>query len=180
MRDHWATHRCLSMLSFPDYEACTLAQGDLIDLGGETIEVIEIPAHHDGSLAFLASKNRALFTGDEFESGQVLMLKERSDGDFAPAIARHRENAQRLLARRAEYDYLFPAHNGYMLDPDRYLRDFIELDGRILDGTAEEQADTGGFNYPANPVASGSVFGAFGRQRRVRYGAASMIYLDNK
>jgi len=164
---------------FPDYETGALADGTRVDLGNEVLEILSIPAHHDGSIAILARNNRFLFTGDEFESGQVLMLKRNSDPDFLPTIARHRANAQRLLARRSEYDALFPAHNGYLLDPDCYLNDFIALDGEILDGTAQEAPDTAGFNYPADAVASGSVFGSFGKQKRVFHGAASIVYRDD-
>ena len=163
---------------FPDYEICVLEDGARIDLGGETLEVLAIPAHHDGSIALLARASRLLFTGDEFESGQVLILKKRSDPDFLPTIARHRANAERLLSSRGEYDYLFPAHNGYMLDPDRYLRDFIALDSDILAGIAAERVDTAGFNYPADAIASGSGFGSFGPQTRVFHGVASIVYIE--
>lgn len=172
--DIWAAEK-----PFPDYEACELADGDILDLGGETLEVLSIPAHHDGSIALLAKQNRVLFTGDEFESGQVLILKEQSDPDFLPTIARHRQNAERLLSRQVEYDYLFPAHNGYMLDAKRYLGDFIELDTRILNQTAEAKPDTAGFNFPSDPVGSGSIFGRFGAQRRVGFGVASIVYRNN-
>jgi len=67
-----------------------------------------------------------------------------------------------------------------MLDPDRYLNDFIRLDRQILNGMARVCPDTAGFNYPADPAASGSVFGKFGRQERVFYGAASIVYLDGE
>ena len=173
LHETWASEK-----PYPDYETRVLRDGTIIDLGNEAIEVFSIPAHHDGSIALLARKSRLLFTGDELESGQVLILKKRSDPDFLPTIARHRDNAKRLLARRGEYDYLFPAHNGYMLDPDRYLTDFIALDEEILLGTAREQANTVGFNYPADPVASGSGFGIFGKQKRVFHGAASIVYID--
>ena len=172
--DRWAAEK-----PFPNYETRFLEDGARIDLGGETLEVLSIPAHHDGSIALLAKENRLLFTGDEFESGQVLILKDRSDLDFLPTIARHRANAERLLARRGEYEYLFPAHNGYMLDPDRYLHDFIALDTEILASTAKECPDTAGFNYPADVIASGSGFGAFGRQTRVSHGRASIVYIDH-
>lgn len=165
---------------YPNYETQVLTDGATIELGNETLEVMTIPAHHDGSIAILAHKNRLLFTGDELESGQVLILKQRSDLDFLPAIARHLANTERLLARQTDFDYLFPAHNGYMLDPDRYLNDFINLDQQILNGVAEVRPDTAGFNYPADPVISGSVFGNFGRQKRVFYGAASIVYLDGE
>mgnify|MGYP001024314982 CR=1 FL=1 len=172
--DEWAAAK-----PYPDYETCVLTDGTILDLGGETLEVFAIPAHHDGSIALLAKQNRALFTGDEFESGQVLILKEQSDPSFLPTIVRHRQHAERLLSRQAEYDYLFPAHNGYMLDAKRYLGDFIELDTRILNGKAEAQSDTAGFNYPADPVGSGSIFGMFGVQQRVSFGVASIVYRNN-
>ncbi len=164
---------------YPNYETRILTDGATIELGNETLEVMTIPAHHDGSIAILAHKNRLLFTGDEFESGQVLIFKQKTNPEFLPTIQRHLANALRLLNRSSEYDYLFPAHNGYMLDPDRYLNDFIHLDQQILNGTAHFQSDTAGFNYPSDPVASGSVFGKFGRQKRVFYGAASIVYLDD-
>lgn len=169
----WASKK-----KYSDYETCVLSDGATIDLGNETLEVLSIPAHHDGSIALLAQENRILFTGDEFESGQVLILKKRSDPAFLPTIERHLANAERLLSRREEYDYLVPAHNGYMLDPDRYLKDFIALDQEILHDTAKEKPNTAGFNYPADPIASGSEFGIFGKQKRVFHGAASMIYID--
>ena len=174
IHEQWAAQK-----PFPDYETGVLADGTRIDLGNEVLEILAIPAHHDGSIAILAQKNRFLFTGDEFESGQVLILKRRSDPDFLPTIMRHRANAERLLARRSEYDALFPAHNGYLLDPDCYLNDFIALDGEILAGTAQAQPNTVGFNFPADAVASGSVFGVFGKQIRVCHGAASIVYRDD-
>lgn len=164
---------------YPDYKTRILTDGATIELGSETIEVMTTPAHHDGSIALIARKNRLLFTGDEIDSGQVLILKKYSDPEFLPTIARHLANTERLLARRADYDFLFPAHNGYMLDPDRYLNDFIALDKQILKGTAQTQPDTAGFNYPADPVASGSEFGKFGKQKRVFYGVASIVYIDD-
>lgn len=163
---------------FPNYETRVLNDGDRIDLGGEVLEVIATPAHHDGSIALLARKNRILFTGDEYESGQVLILKKHSDPDFVNTVERHKANAERLLTFRDQYDSLFPAHNGYLLDPDRYLQDFISLDAEILAGTASERPDTAGFNYPADAVASGSGFGAYGKQKRVYHGAASIVYID--
>ena len=172
--DRWAAEK-----PFPDYETRVLEDGTQIDLGGEVLEVLSIPAHHAGSIALLARVQRLLFTGDEFESGQVLILKDRSDPDFLPTVAQHRANAERLRARRGAFDFLVPAHNGYMLDPDMYLNDFIQLDSEILAGTAKVCPNTAGFNYPADAIASGSGFGAFGRQTRVSHGLASIVYIDH-
>jgi len=164
---------------YPDFLMHALRDGDIVDLGKHNLEILSIPAHHSGSIAILDQKNRVLFTGDEFESGQVLMLKRRTDQEFFSTIARHQANIQKLKSRRKDYDFICPAHNGCMLNPEPYLDDFIALDQQILDGTAVIQPDTAGFGFPPDPVSSGSVFGMFGKQVRVEHGLASIIYIDN-
>jgi glyoxylase-like metal-dependent hydrolase (beta-lactamase superfamily II) len=41
-----------------------LADGDLIDLGDRTLEVLHLPGHTPGSMGLLDAANRILFTGD--------------------------------------------------------------------------------------------------------------------
>lgn len=41
-----------------------IRQGDVIDLGGLTLEVIETPGHTPGGVCFLLREDRMLFTGD--------------------------------------------------------------------------------------------------------------------
>jgi len=53
-------------LEFPlDFEIKILKEGDVIDLGGRQLEVLEIPDHADGSLAYVDRANHLIFTGDE-------------------------------------------------------------------------------------------------------------------
>lgn len=164
---------------YPDYQMHALHAGDRIDLGNHELEILSIPAHHAGSIAIIDRTNRILFTGDEFESGQVLMLKSRTEPAFLPTVARHQANIQELKSRRSDYDFICPAHNGCMLNPEPYLDDFIALDQQILDGVAVVKADTAGFGFPPDPVSSGSVFGMFGKQVRVEHGLASIVYIDS-
>ena len=159
-----------------NYAINILKDGDVIDLGGRIVEVISIAAHHEGSIALLDRTDRLLFTGDELESGQVLLFVRDDNLPLEQAVAVHKANMEKLLALRSEYDYNCPAHNGTMLQPDIYLNDFIALDQSILDGTAQVQPDTAGFGYA--PYQTGdSLFAQLGAQERAEYGQAAMVYL---
>lgn len=95
-------------IHFPrDYPVEIVRDGDRIDLGGRTLEVIEIPDHAVGSIALLDSQERILFSGDEITTsfkwingfvdtvlGQMKKLRGRGDrfdviwtgpGDSCPA-----------------------------------------------------------------------------------------------
>lgn len=162
-----------------DYKINILKDGDVIDLGGRLVEVIAIPAHHEGSIALLDKTDRLLFTGDEMESGQVLLFVRDGNLPLEQVVAAHKANMERLRARRSEYDFICPAHNGTMLQPDIYLNDFIALDQSILEGTAAVQPDTAGFGYAPYPVGD-SVFAKMGAQERAEYGQASIVYLKKE
>ena len=43
----------------------------------------------------------------------------------------------KLKAKRKDYDWIWPAHNGLPLYPDDYLNDYIALDEEIINGTAK-------------------------------------------
>ena len=49
-----------------------LAEGDVFDLGGKSISVMEAPGHTPGSVIFVDHGDRLLFTGDAFGSGEVI------------------------------------------------------------------------------------------------------------
>lgn len=118
---------------FPlDYEPKPVENGHVFDLGGTLVEVISIPAHAESSIALLDHKNRVLYTGDEVECGQVLL------GGFARAqgpnrVRAHLKNMKMLKTREAEYDIIYPGHNGTPIDKS-YIDMFIELDTRVLNG----------------------------------------------
>lgn len=160
---------------YKDYRIHVLEDGQIIDLGGKIVEVISIPAHQEGSIALLDKTDRLLFTGDEMESGQVLMFVRDRNLPVEEVISAHKANMEKLAARRSEYDFICPAHNGTMLQPDLYLNDFIALDQAILDGNAQIQPDTAGFGY-APYQQEGSFFAKMGLQERAQYGEASIVY----
>ena len=111
----------MARMPYPDYQANLVKDGDKIDLGGRFVEVITIGCHHPGSMALLDSETHFLFTGDELESGQVLL------GSGGPEkIALHKANMEKLYARIDEIAMIGPAHNGSPLSKE-YIHDYLVL-----------------------------------------------------
>ena len=130
----------LSSLPYPDYRKTLLHDGDVIDLGGRRVRVLEaLPAHCNSSLFFVDEGHRMIFSGDEFESHQTLMYDNSCNPD-APyhvekRIANLRANAVRLRDIAGENWYLLPNHNGTPISL-AYLDDYIRLADEIFAGTA--------------------------------------------
>lgn len=117
---------------FPlDYPISTVDEGHVFDLGDRTLEVLAIPAHNAGSIALLDRRERLLFTGDECEAGQVLLM---INPDFVDTVTRHRANMARLIGLLPAFDRLCPAHNGSPIVAEHYLRAFLENDDRVIGG----------------------------------------------
>jgi glyoxylase-like metal-dependent hydrolase (beta-lactamase superfamily II) len=96
-----------------DYPSVIVADGSVIDLGNRPLEVIAIPAHDPGSLAFLDKKERLLFVGDE-AGPHVPLFWQRPD--VQPTIEQYALNMKKLTARRAEYDHICTGHGEDLMD----------------------------------------------------------------
>jgi glyoxylase-like metal-dependent hydrolase (beta-lactamase superfamily II) len=63
--------------------ACTptrvLADGDLVDLGDRTFEVLHLPGHSPGSIGLWDEERGVLFSGDAVYDGPLLDFGEDSD-----------------------------------------------------------------------------------------------------
>jgi hydroxyacylglutathione hydrolase len=113
-----------------DYTPTPIKEGFVIDLGGRQIEAIAAGCHSAGSLLYLDSTYRLLFTGDEIECGQVLIQGyNREDG----CVEKYRNNLLKINRRRAEFDMVCPAHNGAPADAE-LVDILIENCDRILSG----------------------------------------------
>lgn len=82
-----------------------LHDGDRIDLGSRSLEVIATPGHSPGSVSYLDSGNRLLFTGDHFYPGPLYAFGDDVDLDLYLA------SNDRLVERLEEYDFVLPGHN---------------------------------------------------------------------
>lgn len=165
---------------YPDYKIHLIEDGQRIDLGKRSVEIITIPAHSEGSAAVLDESTRFLFTGDEIESGQVIWIVRNRAVSLKELAHMHKHSMEKLLARRNEYDYIWPAHNGMPLFPDRYLHDFIKLDQLIAEDAWQVMEDTAGFGFPADNQAVPNPFKDYGKLCRAQYGTANIIYSESE
>ncbi len=82
-----------------------VTDGDVIDLGGRTLEVIYTPGHSPGQMCLLDPDHRFLISGDHFFPGPLYAYS--ADVDLDAYIA---SNAK-LVERLDEFDWLLPGHN---------------------------------------------------------------------
>lgn len=107
-----------------------LWEGDVIDLGGRSLEVILIPGHTPGSIALLDAENRILFSGDTVQTGTVFMFgKGRNMKAYLSSL-------QKLAAMADRFDTVYPSHGSIPVDP-AILPGLIEGAGKILRGETE-------------------------------------------
>ena len=122
------------------YTMKAVKDGDTIDLGDRKIEVIAIPAHSPGSIALLDQKTGYLFTGDEIDPGQVVGMNPEK-------IQMHHASMKKLYDKYySKVTMLIPAHNGAPVTK-RYIKYFMDLDAKIMAGTAPEVPIADGPNY---------------------------------
>lgn len=114
-----------------NYEPSVIEEKFIINLGCRDIEAIAIGCHSPGSLGYIDHKYKILFSGDELESGQVL-IDDKMNSGFG-CVERYLNNLLKLKAREAEFDTICPAHNGSPMDA-AILDTFIENCDRILSG----------------------------------------------
>lgn len=136
-----------------DYKKSYLHTGDIIDLGGREIEVIEAkPAHSCSGLYFLDKTNRLFFPGDDLEpgeSGRIQMgmyaMAPAGTTDGVPPLKERlenmRANSQLMKERSDEFDLVLPCHNGCPMAKS-YIDDFIGL----INGIFEKEIKPSGLN----------------------------------
>ena len=108
-----------------DYKRVIIRNGDCIDLGSRKLEVLEIPCHAVGSLAFLDRARRIMFTGDEFGPSCNL---GGSIGDFI-------QNMEKLTLLRGEFDVCYGGGGAFDAS---YVEKCLALAKDIITGTALE------------------------------------------
>jgi hydroxyacylglutathione hydrolase len=159
-----------------DYEALAVEEGHIFDLGGRHIETVGIGCHNPGSYAYLDHEYHLLFTGDEIESGQVL-IHQPWDPTFS-TVERCLANMKKLKVRADEFDTLCPGHNGSPIDAE-YIDFMIENCERILSGI-EGKIDITSPTYQGRPVELEEIHAHPGLYRRSEWKGSSIVYCVNK
>lgn len=93
-----------------DLEGCldgTIEPGQVVDLGGASIEVLDVPGHCLGGLGFYCPEEKAVFPSD---SMGFFLPPDVVVANFYVSYDDYRATYDKLLARKA--DWICPAHSG--------------------------------------------------------------------
>lgn len=115
-----------------------LWEGDQIDLGGRSFEVILISGHTPGSIALLDAQNRVLIGGDSVQTGTIYMF---GPGRNMPAYI---ASMTKLVGISKRFDTVYPSHGAIPISSD-LLEGLIEGAKQVLnneiEGTKAERTD---------------------------------------
>ena len=116
-----------------------LAEGDVFDLGGRRLEVIETPGHTPGSVVFLDIDNRELYSGDTVcDEGIILHF------DHSCSVETFRDSIVHLKEHADRFDIMWPGHHKKPIDKS-FLEKYIACAEKIM---AEHRRD----EDPANAL----------------------------
>lgn len=123
-----------------------LVDGQRIELGGRTLEVVLTPGHTPGSLCLLDRGHRMLFTGDTLYPATLYAhAPESSLSDYV-------RSAARLGALAGQVDVLYPGHNEAKV-PVALLTRFAEPFAAIARGEVAAMPERAGVvRYESNGI----------------------------
>ena len=113
-------------------------EGDVIDLGGRTLEVLSTPGHAPDATCLIDRDNRVLFTGDTFYLAPLYAHLEGSD------FEEYVQTAARLAGLAADIEAVLTSHNVPVVDA-KYLTKLGAAFASISAGTADDYTMSDGF-----------------------------------
>ena len=112
----------------------TLRDDDLIDLGERTLQVLHIPGHSPGHVAYLDQEDGLLFTGDTAYRGPLYACFQGGDPvAFVESVKR--------LAALPGVTTVCPGHNDVIADPD-WLGELAECAEAAVTGAVTGELHT--------------------------------------
>lgn len=131
----WCDFDRHDLVPWQDYEIIGVPDGYTFDLGGGyEVELVHMGGHTPGHAGFLDKHNRIFFPGDDGCIGNI-GIGGGPDGNMPFAekatVTTLRENLARLIARRDEFDCLFPSHGILDVGPVM-LNNLLEACDRVL------------------------------------------------
>ncbi len=112
---------------FYGVELIALRDGDVFHLGNRNIEVIHIPGHTPGSVAFLDQKAKVLFSGDTVQEGPIFMFGDNR------SLEAFRESLARLSGRYEDFNAIYPAHHSFPISRE-YIPALIVSAKELMSG----------------------------------------------
>ena len=106
------------------FQECYVKEKDLIEIGDYCFEVIEIPGHIYGSIAFLDIQKKLLIVGDIVQLGPIYMFGEHRNLDL------YIHSLEKLNTYQNQIETILPSHNRYPLTKE-YIGHCLS-DARLL------------------------------------------------
>ena len=103
-----------------------VADGDGIDLGGRTLQIIHTPGHTPGSICILDRERRQLFSGDTICDEGVLL-----HFDHSCSVTIFKQSCEKLKAMSRNWVNIWPAHHVKPID-NSFIDEYIALAEEII------------------------------------------------
>ena len=137
-----------------------LKDGDVIDLGGRTLDVVATPGHTPGSTTFIDKTSGYGFSGDSFGSGNLLL-----GGTFSTLLATCQKTS--ALMEKNGIKYLYPGHFfGKNPETKQRLDDMATISRDVLAGKVKGEPN------PRGMMGLNLIITAYGV--RINYGENSV------
>ncbi len=104
--------------------------GDVLELGGRSLRVIETPGHTKGSVCLIDETDGYLFSGDTVCNRELLVYF-----DHSTAVSDVKRSMERLLAERNSFRKIWPGHHECPLEIS-ILEDYHRAASDILENPA--------------------------------------------
>ncbi len=114
-----------------------IRDGERLELGGRTIEVLATPGHTPDAISLLDRSNGLLFTGDTYYPGPIWIYRPETDLD---AYAR---SIRRLANLAPQVKLVLGAHNVPVADP-KVLPELVEAFDAVRAGKVKSVPDSPG------------------------------------
>jgi glyoxylase-like metal-dependent hydrolase (beta-lactamase superfamily II) len=122
-----------------DTNISPLWEGDIINLGDTSLEVVLIPGHTPGSIALLDRDARRMFVGDTISDSHIYMFGNGRD------LQAFTQSLRKLESLTPHIDAIHPAHGSQTLSPEWLTKTRIAAE-KLLAGELEPQNPP--FNLP--------------------------------
>jgi len=107
---------------------------EILELGGRTLEILQVPGHTPDSLALFDSENGLLWTGDTYYDGPLWLFVPETD------LGAYSESMKKLTDYAGRARFLLPAHNTARVSPDRIqsaANAVLKMRSGLIDGALD-------------------------------------------